>query len=126
MRHASGGTQLRVSRIIKHSSYSSSTIDYDIALLILSSAIPIDGSTVKAVTLPSAERSTGDSVQVAGWGTTSQGSGSLPSTLRKVDVNIISRSSCSSSYGSGITARMICAGATGGGKDSCQVISKLK
>lgn len=120
LRHASGGTQYSVSQIKKHASYSASTIDYDIAILILSSAISIDGTNVKAVSLPSSEPASGSVIRTSGWGTTSQG-GSLPATLKYVDVNVVARTTCQSNYGSSsITARMICAGVNGGGKDACQ------
>ena len=58
---------------------------------------------------------------VSGWGTLSSG-GSLPSQLQAVEVYITSRSACDRAYAiyDGITVNMICAGVTGGGKDSCQ------
>ena len=121
LRHATGGSTVKVSQIKSHTSYNPSTIDYDVALLITSTAIPIDGTNVKAVSLASSEPASGSTVTVAGWGTTSQGAGTLPATLKRVDVNMVDRTTCQSNYGSSsITARMICAGVNGGGKDSCQ------
>lgn len=44
----------------------------------------------------------------------------LPATLRKVSVPVISRATCQSQYGtSAVTTNMFCAGLTAGGKDSC-------
>jgi secreted trypsin-like serine protease len=43
-----------------------------------------------------------------------------PKELQQVQVPIVSLSDCKESYGSEITARMICAGLPAGGKDSCQ------
>jgi trypsin len=53
-------------------------------------------------------------------GDTTEG-GTSPALLRKVEVPVVSRASCRSSYGtSAITDRMFCAGVAAGGKDSCQ------
>ena len=62
----------------------------------------------------------GSSVTVAGWGATSEG-GASSSTLRYVDVPVVSRATCQAQYGtSSITNNMICAAETAGGQDSCQ------
>jgi hypothetical protein len=54
-------------------------------------------------------------------GTTSSGGSSLPTNLLKVDVPVVSRTSCQASYGtSAVTTQMFCAGLSQGGKDSCQ------
>lgn len=53
-------------------------------------------------------------------GTTSSGSSSLPSALRRVDVPIVARSTCNTNYSGDITSAMVCAAVSGGGKDSCQ------
>lgn len=54
-------------------------------------------------------------------GTLSSGGSSLPTQLQKVDVPIVSRTTCKSNYNdSEVTNNMICAGLTQGGKDSCQ------
>lgn len=53
-------------------------------------------------------------------GATSEG-GSGSTTLRKVDVSVVSRATCRNNYStSAITDRMFCAGVSAGGKDSCQ------
>lgn len=54
--------------------------------------------------------------------------GKASSTLQKADINLISRSTCSSDdiYGPYITQRMICAGNLKGGVDACQVINQIQ
>jgi trypsin len=119
---ASGGTQVGVSRITYHPSFSSSTLNNDVAVWKLSTAIPAS-STVGYVTLPaqSYDPASGSTTTVAGWGVTSESSGSLPAALRKVSVPVISRATCRAQYGtSDITDNMFCAGLEAGGKDSCQ------
>ncbi|XP_069685332.1 trypsin beta-like [Periplaneta americana] len=115
-----GGTVHQVSQAIRHGSYNANTLDYDIAVLKVSSAFSF-GSSVQAIPLETGSVSAGTSAVVSGWGTTSEG-GSASTTLRQVAVPIVSDSSCNSAYSSygGITARMICAGYTSGGKDACQ------
>ncbi|KAH7032625.1 LOW QUALITY PROTEIN: trypsin-like cysteine/serine peptidase domain-containing protein [Microdochium trichocladiopsis] len=118
----SGGTQVGVSRILVHPSYNSGTTDNDVALWRLSTAIPTS-STIGYVTLPAqgSDPAAGSSAVTAGWGTTSEGSGSLPTALRKVTVPVVSRATCQAAYGaSSVTTSMICAGLAAGGKDSCQ------
>jgi len=119
---ASGGTQVGVSQILVHPSYSSSTLSNDIALWHLSSPIAAGGN-IGYVSLPASgsDPAAGITTTVAGWGVTSESSGSLPSALRRVDVPVISRDTCRSQYGtSAITTAMFCAGYTAGGRDSCQ------
>ncbi|KAF7660497.1 hypothetical protein LDENG_00281480 [Lucifuga dentata] len=60
--------------------------------------------------------------RVSGWGFTSSSGGQLPSSLRTVKLPIISTKKCNSSqsFNGNITANMICAGYSTGGKDACQ------
>jgi trypsin len=118
---ASGGVQVGVSQILVHPSYSSSTLNNDVALWHLSSPINA-GTNIGYVTLPAAssDPAAGSSSTVAGWGTTSSGSSSIPAALRRVDVPIVARATCNTNYSGDITANMICAAVSGGGKDSCQ------
>ncbi|KAJ9591595.1 hypothetical protein L9F63_001866 [Diploptera punctata] len=116
----SGGTIYQVSQATRHGSYSSSTLDYDIAVLRVSSAFSL-GSNIQVISMETGTVAAGTNAVVSGWGTTTEG-GSASTTLRQVTVPVVSDSSCSSSYAAygGITARMICAGYTSGGRDACQ------
>ncbi len=105
-------------RIIVHPNYSEDTMNFDFALIELSSS-----STAPTIPLNSTEIVIGaDQIMstVAGWGTVREGSYSLPNELRKVDVPLIPADKCNSAYKNQITDRMICAGYDEGGKDSCQ------
>jgi trypsin len=115
-----GGTIYSATRIIVNSNYSSNTQDYDVALVQVSTAFSFD-TTRQPITLESNDVAVGTNVVVTGWGTTTEG-GAASTTLRTVTVQIVSDASCNTAYASygGITARMICAAVTGGGKDACQ------
>lgn len=123
---SSGGTVASVSSIIKHYAYEAATYDNDIALLRLTSALPLS-STIKAVSPLSLSQEgqlakTNTVGTVTGWGTTSPG-GSTSSVLMQVQVLLLTPSDCvaNSAYGSGsLSNNMICAGYPSGGKDSCQ------
>jgi secreted trypsin-like serine protease len=120
----SGGKRYTVSKIYRHPSYNSSTYDYDVAVLKLSTSV----TSITPVTLikPSQESTlaaVGDQSYVIGWGNTvSSGTASYPTKLRQVKIPILSRTKCNqeSSYNGALTSRMICAGTFAGGKDSCQ------
>ena len=112
-----------VSQIIMHPSYNSSTLDNDVALMKLSSPVTLNArvQTIPLVNAPADDSLVANGIlaTVTGWGATSEG-GSSSSVLRKVQVPIVSNTTCNSAYGGGITANMICAGYSAGGKDSCQ------
>jgi len=116
----SGGTIFSASRIIRHASYNSNTLDFDVALVQVSSTITFS-STAQPIALESNTVPVGTNVVVTGWGATSEG-GSASTTLRQVTVQIISDAACNSAYAAfgGITARMICAGVPNGDRDACQ------
>ncbi|XP_036449667.1 trypsin-3-like [Colossoma macropomum] len=107
------------SKVIRHPNYSSSTLNNDIMLIKLKSAATLN-SYVRAVSLPSSCASAGTYCLVAGWGNTLSSGTNYPSTLRCLDIPILSNSVCSSAYPGQITSNMFCAGFVEGGKDSCQ------
>lgn len=107
-------------RIIANPQYNSSTTDYDFALIELSKDSSYAPIALNKTDIVIADDGTPIMSTVAGWGTTSEGSYSLPNLLQKVDVPLVSAASCNKSYANKITDRMICAGYTTGGKDSCQ------
>lgn len=72
--HGSGGTLYKVSAITIHPNYNPSTIANDIAVLKLSTPLTLSSNVAiiaYATTTPSV--SDGQIVNVAGWGTTSEG-----------------------------------------------------
>ena len=112
------GQTITVSEIVMHPNYNSNSLNNDVALLRLSTAV----SGVTPIGLVSDEMTVDDPDQattISGWGTLSSG-GPSPDKLQKVEVPIVSNATCSSSYPGQITAQMICAGLAEGGKDSCQ------
>lgn len=124
-----GGYQQRnVSQIIRHPSYDNFSLDNDIALLKLSSAVSIGGSGATTTALvplvPAAIGSlAGTNSWVTGWGNTSSSSTpAFPNELQEVQVPIISNSVCNDGnhYGGAVTGNMLCAGFDAGGKDACQ------
>ncbi|XP_038154540.1 transmembrane protease serine 4a isoform X1 [Cyprinodon tularosa] len=118
--NAIGGSS--VDRIILHGKYDTDKNDYDLAMMRLSSPISV-GDKRKPACLPPKFLEIPDkaAVVVTGWGLLKE-EGKASSTLQKANVEMIARSTCSSSaiYGSYITPRMICAGNLKGGVDACQ------
>ena len=103
---------------VAHPNYNANTMDYDFMVMRLNGS-----STYTPVQLDNGEvpLSADRDVIVMGWGATSSG-GSVSSKLMEVEVDLKSQSSCNSSYGGGITNRMVCAARSTGSvhKDSCQ------
>jgi len=122
LRYNDANFQYTISEVYVHPNYDASTIDYDVALLYISTPIEFS-NTVNAIRIAPASSGpfNGVTSTILGWGTTSEG-GSISAVLREVDIPIITNAQCSNYYSgnNGITARMLCAYVTGGGKDSCQ------
>jgi trypsin len=121
---ADGERKMRVCSKAEHPSYNSRTVDYDYAVLTLCDEISW-ATDAQPVCLPSVSGQAAGFNEnkasiVSGWGTLRSG-GSQPDILQEVTVTSMSNSQCTSgtAYSSGdITARMMCASASG--KDSCQ------
>jgi len=115
--YASGGSVIACTRLVKHASYSSSTIDYDYATCHLASAWAA-GTNAAAVVLASAEPSAGEQLIVSGWGKLS-GTGSVSATLQQVTLAYITNAACQQQYNgiNTVSARMVC-GYTAG-KSAC-------
>ncbi|KAL7735800.1 hypothetical protein ACLKA6_017806 [Drosophila palustris] len=120
-RNGGDGVIVSVTEIIMHEKYNPSTYDHDIALLRLSSPLPLNNFTMKAIELASEDVAPGAISTITGWGTTSSG-GTASNQLLAVDVPIVSNADCDKDYGGDrITDSMLCAGVRGvGGKDACQ------
>ncbi|KAB5586523.1 hypothetical protein PHYPO_G00002700 [Pangasianodon hypophthalmus] len=115
------GTEQFISseKVIRHSSYSSSTLNNDIMLIKLSRAATLN-SYVATVALPSGCASAGTTCLISGWGNTLSSGTNYPSNLRCLNAPILSDTTCRNAYPGEITSNMFCAGFIEGGKDSCQ------
>ncbi|MGZ4271435.1 MAG: S1 family peptidase [Solirubrobacteraceae bacterium] len=111
------GEKVPVAKAIVEPSYLA-TSGYDVTLLQLSrpaaeAPTKVAGSSEGSLWTP------GTSEQIVGWGTTSEG-GSLPDTLQKASVPIVTDSGCGQAYSDFDAGTMVCAGYPQGGTDTCQ------
>ncbi|XP_034248949.1 trypsin-like [Thrips palmi] len=123
---SSGGVQIFVKQKIVHPDYGPVYNDYDIALLILQKPLTLDDKYIKAVELQDVENlPAGYDCVATGWGTTVQGSHTLPDKLKGVKVPIIDYDTCAAYYAEEqdyepIIETQICAGFEEGRRDACQ------
>lgn len=112
-----------VSAIIVHPKFDPETVDYDVALILLSRPVNFTKYTyLRPVCLPhSSENFTGLPCIATGWGYT-RPDGSESDVLQKVNLPAWSQSSCRSTYKdiNDITNRMMCAGYYKGGRGPCK------
>lgn len=122
--HNSGGQLIKASTIISHEKYDSYNIDNDIAIIKVATPMTLGQTNAQAIKLPAqgSDPAAGANAYITGWGTTREGSSSLPTALQAVNVPVVARATCDAAYGAGsITANMFCAGDyNNGGKDACQ------
>jgi secreted trypsin-like serine protease len=107
-----------IERIVVHEAYDPRTHKHDLALIKLKSA-----PAGKVIPLAWAETSLrpGQSLEVTGWGATSQG-GDASRDLLQARVPYVENATCNErpSYNGRVLPGMICAGYREGGIDSCQ------
>uniref|UniRef100_A0A8C3H778 Peptidase S1 domain-containing protein n=1 Tax=Chrysemys picta bellii TaxID=8478 RepID=A0A8C3H778_CHRPI len=112
----------KIFRIYKHPFYNVYTLDYDVALLELATAVRFT-STIKPICLPDNSHVFREGARcfITGWGATKEG-GMAPGTqmhLQKAAVNVIGDQACKKFYPIQISSRMVCAGFPQGTIDSC-------
>ncbi|XP_060804768.1 phenoloxidase-activating factor 2 [Amyelois transitella] len=123
-----------VQKVFSHPSYNPNTLQYDITILRLSSAVPFTPATGAATTinracLPASNTATfnGQTCLVAGWGKDMFGvQGQFQQILKKVDVPIVAPATCQSQLQAARlgpsyvldTTSFICAGGVAN-KDAC-------
>ena len=115
-----------VSQIHVFPGYITPTLGKDAALLRLSSALDLSGSSASAIGIVTQALASagvtnpGIDATVSGWGSLSSSGGS-PDNLQAVTVPIVSNQVASQAYNRNITADQLPAGVLGvGGKDACQ------
>jgi len=107
-----------VASIINHEQYNDDTLEHDISIVVLSSAVDydeIDGIDFDGTL----GNNVGLSLTVAGWGTISSGGQSSDQPLRAF-VPVVAQDQCNVAYGGEVLDGMLCAGFPAGGVDSCQ------
>ncbi|XP_059409131.1 trypsin II-P29 [Carassius carassius] len=111
----------KVTRVITHPIYSSTTQNNDIALLQLSSSVTFT-DYIRPVCLAAVGSLFGGGTKswITGWGKLNFADTQIPNILQEVQIPIVNNSECSKVYGAVITNNMLCAGLNEGGKDSCQ------
>jgi len=118
-----GVEKMKTVKIIAHAGYDSSSMENDFALIQLDK-----NSSYKPISLNEKELSvmgvdaSSMIATTAGWGALREGSYSLPNSLQKVDIPLVSQTTCNekTAYNGDIKDSMLCAGYKQGGKDSCQ------
>lgn len=117
------GKEYAISEVIIHEKYNNETLENDIALLKLK--YPVDLKNARAIKLVSSynvsEGATNPGVMawVTGWGLTNTSPASLPYSLQKVQVPIVSNLTASLVYRN-IPSTVIMAGYISGNKDACR------
>nr|XP_032633598.1 transmembrane protease serine 9 [Chelonoidis abingdonii] len=109
----------KIFRIYKHPFYNVYTLDYDVALLELATAVRFT-STIKPICLPDNSHVFREGARcfITGWGATKEG-GLMSKHLQKAAVNVIGDQACKKFYPIQISGRMVCAGFPQGTIDSC-------
>jgi hypothetical protein len=120
--HGNDGTVYQVSQLISHPNYNSTTFDNDIALVKIKGTI--NCTNCKPIKLMNAKNVTegyidpGVLTYITGWGLTDIDPQTIPSTLQKAMVPIVSHSTASEIWGT-IPASDLMAGYLYGNKDAC-------
>ncbi|XP_046404251.1 trypsin-3-like [Ischnura elegans] len=111
-----------VSKFSVHPNFDPATIDWDMAVLKVSTPF-VFSCTVSPIALPAEgeELDAGTMVVISGWGYLSE-EGPNAKFLQKVTVPVYDQNECVLAYktSNGITDQMFCAGVKEGGKDACQ------
>lgn len=119
---ARGGTRQEVKKIKVHPKFNRRTLDHDVAIIQLQEKIPDLRRDDKARIITREDEPrlapAGTRSIVTGWGDTGS---DFPIHLREVSVPVVDRGICNGpdSYDGSITRRMLCAGVSEGGRDSC-------
>ncbi|MFF0136111.1 trypsin-like serine protease [Streptomyces sp. NPDC005227] len=100
-----------------HPSYSSTTIDNDIAVITL--ANPVSAKPIRMTTSGDTASYTSADAKLFGWGRTSSTTDDISQTLKTATLPINSDTTCKSAYGSDFVAgHMVCAGTKATGTDA--------
>lgn len=111
-----GGRRLEIAQIIMHPQYNDVTLDYDIALLRLSSPV----TDIKPISIADEEnwQLAGTVGKILGWGQLSN-DGGFPNKLQEGDVSILPFAPANQAWSYTLTPRMAPASGPDGSPDTC-------
>ncbi|XP_035272258.1 mast cell protease 4-like isoform X2 [Anguilla anguilla] len=112
--------RVKVAKYHIHPKYNASTLENDIMLLQLKTAVQ-KSKKVDRIPLPKRDEDIKPKTlcSVAGWGAT-ETNGALSSRLLEVNVSVVDRKLCQEIWNEPITNRMVCAGGIVGNRGICQ------
>ncbi|MEV6009506.1 serine protease [Streptomyces sp. NPDC051976] len=118
------GEEIPLSAAWVNPAFDPATNSGDVAVLTLSRALPGTSFLTMADSSDTAAYKAGTVASVYGWGDTT-GQGTYSNTLRSAQVTVFADTVCERAYpgssdGTYVPATMMCAGASGGGRDACQ------
>jgi secreted trypsin-like serine protease len=93
---------LKSNTLITHPNWNSNTLQGDIALIKLPEKVDITGDKIRPICLQPTnlvDDFVGDTVNIAGWGKTADGPGSISPTLQKATQTVIDNPTCQNTYG---------------------------
>lgn len=106
-----------VSAVAKDARYDGA--DFDTAVLTLSPALVLDGSSRRAIPLGTSTPPPGAAVTISGWGSASTSDSTPSPDLRRATVNVVDFATCNAEYdGDFKSASVVCAVAPG--SDACE------
>jgi secreted trypsin-like serine protease len=118
------GQEIPLSAAWVNPGFDPATNSGDVAVITLSRALPSNSFLTMADSSDTAAYKAGTVARVYGWGDTT-GQGTYSTTLRSAPVTVFADTVCEHAYpgstdGTYVPATMMCAGASGGGRDACQ------
>ncbi|XP_038383984.1 kallikrein-1-like isoform X6 [Canis lupus familiaris] len=111
--------EFNLSFLKNHTRLPEEDYSHDIMLLRLAEPAQITDA-VRVLDLPTQEPQVGSTCCASGWGSIEPDKLSLPDTLHCANISVIPAASCNKDYPGRLVASMLCAGAEGGGTESCE------
>ncbi|KAH0631301.1 hypothetical protein JD844_005583 [Phrynosoma platyrhinos] len=118
-KHDDGEQISKVAKLIRYPEYEASTLKNDIMLVRLDTPALL-GDKIKTIPVAKECVPVGTKCVVSGWGTTTFPAVNYAYRLQCLEISIVSKDICNTTYGALFNDNHICAGAIEGGKDSCR------
>ncbi|XP_017490764.1 PREDICTED: trypsin eta-like, partial [Rhagoletis zephyria] len=111
--------QYDVEAVLPFPAFNSTSLENDIALLLIKGYIPWEWPTVRPISLRTTAVEPNTTCRIGGWGKLSRQQRDMSDVLLSAPIPTISYANCSKNYGF-IPEGMLCAGYAQGGVDACE------